>query len=322
MTKRGRWADHSELLQQRSRNGVIKATTLEALGMNSRVIYRRCLPGGPWQRLLPGIILLHKAKPTQDERVIAALLYAGPQTRITGVEACRRHGLRAGELPADQGIHVLVPHEHKIHSTEFVTVERTRRLPNAWTRDEIPLTPPTRSTTDACRRLRTVEPIGRLLIEAVQGGYCTPEALAWELDEGTTRGTAIPRRILAEWKELRSMAEAQAEILSRGLTVAPSHWNPEIRGNDGGYLGRPDAWWDDVALAWEIDSVDFHFYRDGYRRTLIRNNRYATAGIVVVQTLPSQLIKDPAGVREELEAARQVASARPRPAVSLAARAA
>lgn len=322
MTKRGRWADHPDLLHQHSRNGVIKAASLEALGVTSRVTYRRCLPGGPWQRLLPGIILLHKAKPTQEERVTAALLYAGSQTRITGIEACRRHGLRIGELPSDQDIHVLVPHEHKIHSSEFVTVERTRRLPSAWTRDGFPLAPPTRATTDACRRFRTVEPVGRLLIEAVQSGHCTTEALTWELNEGTTRGTAIPRRILAEWKELRSIAEAQAEILSRQLTVAPSHWNPEIRGIDGSYLGRPDAWWDDVALAWEIDSYDFHFYRDGYRRTLQRNNRYATAGIVVVQTLPSQLIKDPAGVRAELETARQIASARPRPAVTLAALAA
>lgn len=322
MKKRGRWADHPELLQQRSRDGVIKAATLESLDMSSRLIYRRCLPGGPWRRLLPGIILLHAAQPTQDELVIAALLYSGPHARITGTEACRRHGMRTGELPVGQGIHVLVPHEHKILSTGFVTVERTRRLPNAWTRAEVPLAPPTRATTDACRRLRTVEPIGRLLIEAVQGGYSTPDSLALELDEGTTRGTAIPRRILAEWKELRSVAEARAKIISRRLASEPSHWNPKIRDSDGGYVGRPDAWWDDVALAWEIDSVDFHFYRDGYRRTLARNNRYAKAGIVVVQTLPSQLIKDPAGVLEELRAARRTAAARPRPAVRIAAKAA
>ncbi|WP_081975675.1 hypothetical protein [Amycolatopsis sp. MJM2582] len=322
MNKRGRWAEHPELLQQRSRHGVIKATTLESLDMSSKVIYRRCLPGGPWQRLLPGIILLHQAPPTIEERVIGALLHAGPRALVTGVEACRRHGLRPRELPPDKDIHVLIPHEHKVRSAEFVTVERTHRLPEARTHEGVPLAPLVRATTDACRRLRTVEPIGRLLVEAIQRGRCSPEALAHELNKGSKRGTAIPRRILGEWKDLYSVAEARAKILSRSLLVQPSHWNPEICDSRGGYIGRPDAWWDDIALAWEIDSFDFHFHREDYRRTVMRNTRYAAAGIVVVQTLPSRLLTDPAGVLAELEAARLAAAARPRPPVGLTSRAA
>ncbi|MFI9456094.1 hypothetical protein [Amycolatopsis sp. NPDC052450] len=322
MNKRGRWAEHPELLQQRSRHGVIKATTLESLDMSSKVIYRRCLPGGPWQRLLPGIILLHPAPPTVGERVIGALLHAGPRALVTGAEACRRHGLRPRELPPDDDVHVLIPHEHKVRSAEFVTVERTHRLPEPRIREGVPLAPLVRATTDTCRRLRAVEPVGRLLVEAIQRGHCSPDALAHELNTGSKRGTAIPRRILGEWKDLYSVAEARAKILSRSLTVQPSHWNPEICDSRGGYIGRPDAWWDDVALAWEIDSFDFHFYREDYRRTVVRNTRYATAGITVVQTLPSRLLTDPAGVLAELEAARLAASARPRPLVNLVSRAA
>ncbi len=290
--------------------------------MGSKVIYRRCLPGGPWQRLLPGIILLHNTAPTSLERVTGALLHAGPRAVVTGVEACRRHGLRPRELPPDEDIHVLIPHEHKIRSAEFVTVERTHRLPEPRIRDSIPLAPLVRATTDTCRRLRTAEPVGRLLVESIQRGRCSPEALAHELDIGSKRGTAVPRRILAEWKDLCSVAEARAKILSRSLMVRPSHWNPEIRDSHGGYIGRPDAWWDEVALAWEIDSFDFHFYRDDYKRTVLRNTRYATAGITVVQTLPSQLLTDPAGVVAELNAAHLAASLRPRPPVNLVSRAA
>ncbi|WP_181771740.1 hypothetical protein [Amycolatopsis pittospori] len=322
MNKRGRWAEHPELLQERSRHGVIKATTLESLEMGSKVIYRRCLPGGPWQRLLPGIILLHNAPPSSLERVMGALLHAGPRALVTGVEACRRHGLRTRELPPHDDIHVLIPHEHKVRSAGFVTVERTLRLPEPQIRDGIPLAPLVRATTDTCRRLRAVEPVGSLLVEAIQRGRCSPEALTRELNTGSKRGTAIPRRILGEWKDLHSVAEARAKILSQSLLVRPSHWNPEICDSRGGYIGRPDAWWDDVALAWEIDSFDFHFYRDDYRRTILRNTRYATAGITVVQTLPSQLLKDPAGVLAELNAAHLAASARPRPSVSLVSQAA
>jgi hypothetical protein len=318
MPKRGRWAQHPELLNELSRERVVRALSLESLEMSSKVVYRRCLPGGPWQRLLPGIILLHNAEPTRRERLIAALLYGGPQAMITGVAACRQYGLHVpNEFPASE-VHVLVPHERKLLSSEFVTIERTLRLPGPWLREGIPLAPLVRATTDAVRRTRAEEPIGKLLIEAVQRGRCSPEAIRRELDLGTKRGTAMPRRLLTEWAELRSIAEARARQLSGRLPVPPSHWNPAVYDAAGKYIGRPDGWWENVALAWEIDSVEFHFYRDGYARTLQRNNRYAAAGIVVVQTLPSRVENDPDGVLEDLRAAYQEASTRPRPPVFLA----
>lgn len=317
MPKRGRWEEHPELLKQRSQEGVVKATTLESLEITSKTIYRNCLPGGPWQRVLPGIILLHNGKPTRREMVIAALLYAGPDAMVTGAEACRRYGLQVPEQYPETDVHVLVPQRHKVLSSEFVTVERTWRLPGAWVREGIRLAPTVRATTDAVRRLRTEEPIGRLFVEAVQRGRCSPRELAREIDEGTKRGTAVPRRLLAEWLDLRSVAELWAKELAQRLAVPPTHWNPELRDAAGNYVGCPDGWWEDVGLAWEIDSFDFHFYRDGYRRTLARNNRYSAAGIVVVQTLPSQLKEDPEGVLRELEAAYRTAAALPRPAVFL-----
>ena len=118
------------------------------------------------------------------------------------------------------------------------------------------------------------------------------------------------------------MAEARAKELSKRLPVPPSHWNPTIHTPGGVYVGCPDGWWDDVALAWEIDSVDFHFSKDSYARTLRRNTRYAAAGITVVPTLPSRLRDDPRGVLCELEAAYRTAASRPRPSVLIVGRAA
>ena len=296
--------------------------TLEALGVTSKTIYHRCLPGGPWQRLLPGIILLHNGPPTRREMVVAALLYTGAGAMVTGAEACRRYGLRVPEQFPETDVHVLIPHERRILSSEFVTVERTRRLPNAWVRKGLPLAPIVRATTDTVRRIRVVEPIGSLLVEAVQRGACAPAELAKELNRGTRRGTALPRRLLREWMDIRSVAEADAKLLARRLAAGPSHWNPDLYDEAGRYVGCPDGWWEEVALAWEIDSFDFHFLRKDYARTMRRNNRYGAAGIVLVQTLPSQLRDDPEGVLRDLEAAYRVAAARPRPKVSFALRAA
>ena len=317
MPRRGRWAEHPTLLRERSREGVIKALTLESLGLSSKVIYRRCLPDGPWQRLLPGIIVLHNSEPSSRERLLAALLYAGPNAMITGAAACRQYGLRVPAALSVDDVHLLLAQRHKVLSSEYVTIERTWRLPEPHVRDDLPLAPLRRAVTDAVRRLHTEEPVGELLVEAIQRGRCSPKAIGGELDRGTKRGTALPRRLLAEWLDLRSVAEARAKELSKRLPVPPSHWNPTIHTPGGVYVGCPDGWWDDVALAWEIDSVDFHFSKDSYARTLRRNTRYAAAGITVVPTLPSRLRDDPCGVLCGLEAAYRAASARPRPPVVL-----
>lgn len=317
MPKLGKWARHPELLRDRSRNGVARAADLEAAGIDSKSIYRRSLPGGPWTRLLPGIILLHNNDPTPDQLVTAALLYAGANAMLTGAGSCLRHGLRAAQIPSGQGLHLLIPHERKIRSSGFVTIERTLRLPNQVTREGFPLAPLIRSTTDTVRRLYDSDQCTQVLIEAIQRGRCSPAALLRELNQGTQRGTAIPRRLLHEWTAIRSMAEAQAKELSLRLPNPPSHWNVDLYDHRGRYIGCPDAWWDDIGLAWEIDSFEFHFSRADYARTVRRNSRYAGTGILVVQTLPSQLSADPAGVLAEVDAAYRAALRSPRPEVRL-----
>ncbi|WP_245900466.1 hypothetical protein [Prauserella shujinwangii] len=302
---------------ERSWLGVIRAAELEAMGMSSSTVYRRCLPDGPWQRLLPGVVVLQKSSPTADQKAVAAMLYCGSRGVLTGAEACRRHGLRAARLPLDGRVHVLLPQRYKAISSEFLTVERTWRMPAPVFRADLPLAPLIRSVTDAARQLRAFEPVVTLLVEAVQRGRCAPRALSYELDRGTKRGTAIPRRVLAEINHVRSVAEFHARRVAAGLEVQPTHWNRDIFDRSGRYIACPDAWWDDVGLGWEIDSVEFHFYGADYARTLARNTRYAEAGVSVVQTLPSRLLNDTAAVLRELRTAYRAASARPRPPVRL-----
>jgi hypothetical protein len=102
------------------------------------------------------------------------------------------------------------------------------------------------------------------------------------------------------------------------MSKHPTHWNIDLFDTRGNYVGCPDAWWDDVGMAWEIDSFDFHFWRKEYERTTERNTRYAKAGVTVVHTLPSRLLSDPSAVLQDLEAAYRTAASRPRPPVHLA----
>lgn len=315
--KRGSWASLTDQIYRRSRSGVIRTETLNLFDLDNRTIYRRCLPGGPWRKLLPGVILLQNANPVREQQIAGALLYGGPEALITGLEACRRHGLRAARLPPDDGIHVLIPAGSKHLSSGFVTVERTFRMPEAIIRGGVPLAPLVRATTDAARRMCREDPVAKLIIEAIQFGHCNPSALSKELEVGTTRGTAIPRRILRQAVDLRSVAELHAKKISSQLSKPPTHWNCVVRGPRGEYIGRPDGWCDEVAMAWEIDSLEHHFRPDDYARTLRRNSRYAEFGITFVQTIPSRLETDPDGVLAELRAAYAAAAARPRPAVHI-----
>ena len=138
--RRGRWAQDPEALRRSARDGVIAAASLRGLGVPGPTIARRCQDGGRWRRLLPGIVLLGTGPPTRRQRLSAALLYGGPHTIVTGLEACRRHGVRRGPDPNGY-VHLLVPHDRQLRTSVFVVVERTTRLPRPQVRDNVPLSP-------------------------------------------------------------------------------------------------------------------------------------------------------------------------------------
>ncbi|MBB4904954.1 hypothetical protein [Actinophytocola algeriensis] len=205
--RRGGWANDHQTLQMASRHGAIRVATLADLGVSSRTAYRRCVVGGPWQRPLPGVVLLTNMPPTRRQLVEAALLYAGQDAQVTGLEACRRHGLT--NLPDHHRVHLLVPADRRPHSTDYVTVERTTRLPKPVIRDDLPLTPLARAALDAARRLKLHDPVRSLLTEAVQRGRVPPRWLVHELETGSRRGTAVPRQVL---KDITAGARSVAEI--------------------------------------------------------------------------------------------------------------
>lgn len=59
---------------------VLTSDELRARGVSASEAGERCRPGGPWQRVLPGVYLLHPGPATAEERLHAVLLYA---TRAT-----------------------------------------------------------------------------------------------------------------------------------------------------------------------------------------------------------------------------------------------
>lgn len=313
---RGGWDRADGELWPYSRFGVIRASALEELGIGQKTTYRQCQPGGRWRHLLPGIVLLTRAAPNVRQRIEAALMLARHDAVVTGLQAARLYQLHGGPDPAF--VHLLIPHTFQVRGSGFAVFERTRFLPRARYSDGVPLAPPTRAVLDGVRRIRTLEPVRALLIESIQRGLTSADELRRELDTGTKRGTALPRRVLDEIDlGVRSVAEAEALTIWRQAGLPEPHCNAVIVDSEKNYIGMPDVWCDEVALAWEIDSAQFHYSKDAYATTLARNSRYAAAGISVVQTLPTRLRTEPQAVMAELRAAYTAAQRRPRPNVSV-----
>jgi hypothetical protein len=184
-------------------------------------------------------------------------------------------------------------------------------------RGGLPVAPVYRAALDAARRIRDFETVQALLAEAVQRRRCTPELLDKELRLGSQRGSALVRRALqAILGGAESVAEAEAWDIWKLAELPPAEWNVRVFDERGGFIAKLDAWCDDIAFAWEIDSRKWHGEGDGYSDTLARNARYTAAGITFLQTLPIHLRKEPDRVIEDLRSAYRAACRRQRPPVS------
>jgi hypothetical protein len=292
-------------------DGVVRAADLRANGVSGSAIVVRCRPGGPWQRLLPGVLLLSSAEPSRRQRLRAALAYAGPGAAITGVDAASLDhdlGLRAGDQ-----VHVLVPAAKRAATNGYVVVERTTRMPTLIERDGLRYAPMHRAVLDAARREQDAVRLRTLLSGPVRYGVCSVAELRAELDAGNQHGSAAPRAALRAVSDgVVSLTEGLARRVVRGAPLPPPRWNVPIRDAAGALLGVVDAWWDDVALAWEVGTQRF---RPGATAKSPDADRLAAAGVLVHRTPPEELRTDPDGVREDLVRAFHRAAHRVRPAV-------
>src|SRR5271169_2397656 len=64
-----------------------------AAGVTASALRHRLRTGGRWRTLLPGVYIAATGTPTTLQQEMAALLYAGSGSVITGPAALRRHHL-------------------------------------------------------------------------------------------------------------------------------------------------------------------------------------------------------------------------------------
>lgn len=146
--------------------GVVARWQALECGLTPRAIDYRLRRGGPWRAMLPGVYLTMTGTPTQEQREIAALLYAGSGSVITGAVAVRRHRLTCAGLNL---IDVLIPADEQRASTGFVRIQRTTRMPDKVHKTGgIRFAPAHRAVADAARKMTSFGDVEAVVCAALQ----------------------------------------------------------------------------------------------------------------------------------------------------------
>ena len=284
-------------------------------GMPHSTVDRYIAAGGRWQRLLPGVYLAVTGTVTQDQREMAALLYGGPGSLITGMAAVRRHRLHA---PGPDVVDVLIPWNLRRQSAGFVRVHRTRRMPERlYVTGPIRFTKPPRAVADAARSLTRFDDVRQVVCDAVQRRACTVAELAEEFRAGPAKGSTLFREALAEIDDgVRSVAEADARLLILRSDLPRPMFNARLYDENGDFIATVDAWWPEAGVAAEIDSRAYHLTAGDQDRTTERHDRLIARGILVLHFPPKRLKTDAQGVLGDLRDAIEKGRSRPQLAIT------
>ena len=281
--------------------------------MTDRMIQHRYRAGGPWQKLLPGVYVTVTGAVSARQREMAALLYAGPRSVLTGAAAARRHGIG---VPDADPVDVLVPAELGCKSTGFVRVWRTWRMPTeVCVADEIRYVLPVRAVADAARSMRSGRNVRALVAQAIQRERCSIALLEAELEEGPVGGSALLRAALAEIRAgIRSAPEGDLRLLIKRERIAMPVFNARLY--DGTRLvAVADAWWEEAGVAAEVDSREYHFSAEDWQQTMRRHDRLVAHGVLLLHFTPQQIRTAPGEVAAQIRAA--LAAGRERPRIGL-----
>jgi hypothetical protein len=291
-------------------NGVIARNQTTDCGMSDAALRHRIRRGGPWQVLLPGVYVSSTGVPTTTQREMAAVLYAGPGSAITGPSALVWHRIRAPRTPI---VHVLVPEPRRRRDVGFVRLSRTSRMPRLlFPQGEVCYVPPARAVADTVRGVQDLGRVRAIVADGVQRGIVRVQQLADEIADGPVRGSACLREVLQEVAEgVRSSAEADLRTLIKRERLPDPMYNPRLYAGDS-FIAMPDAWWPHAGVAAEVDSREWHLSPRDWERTLARHARMGAHGIVVLHFPPRRLRAELGAVAAEIRSALAAGQSRSR----------
>jgi hypothetical protein len=286
---------------------VITRDQAQRVGLTDGALRHRLRPGGPWRVLLPTVYIAATGVPSIAQHQMAAQLYGGPRSVITGSAAVLSHGIRAQQ---SEFVDVLVPLTRQRLNADFVRLHRTSRMPDrVYDFGPIRFALAPRAVADAVRGLTSLRDVRAMVAEAVQRRQCDIQELSVELSAGPKAGSALFREALGDVAEgIRSAAEGDLkDLLAKSGLPTPLFIASVYDGTT--FVARPDAWWPEHGVAVEVDSHEWHLSPHDHARTLERQRRMAKLGILVLPFTPRQIRTERAAVLAAIRTA--LASGRP-----------
>jgi hypothetical protein len=296
-----------------TQHGVVTAAQAKAGGLPHETLRRR-VQRGLWQRLVPGVYALQGSPPSRVQWLVAAQLYAGEQSVLTGEAALAVHGIR---LPRDrideaegfgvQGeycasryrLDALVPHGRRRQSVAHLRIIRTTRVPEATRIGALRVAPLARSVVDGC--LAAVadgepEAIDGIVTAALEDGRVQLTELEYELGKSSRRHSAVIRAGLVR-SRAHIRVTASREFLAKLDASGPFGAMRDVAIYVGQRrVAKAVALWPDRAVAVTVDAPSTEAH------TL------SSLGFGVIPVRSELLAEDPEGL---LQAVRRVLRCRP-----------
>jgi hypothetical protein len=277
-------------------HGVLSATQAVSCGLSRETMRRRVLHG-LWQRPVPGVYALQSGPPNRLQWLIAAQLYAGEGSVLTGRAALSVYGLevhgadRLDDPIAVEGLHALVPHRTRRQNVARLRITRTTMVPKPTRFGVLRVAPLARSVIDSC--LAAVEDgdavsIGGIVTAALADGRVCLAELEYELGKAPRRHSG-PLRMEIARSRARERATASRKLLDEIRRSGPRDALPDVAIYQGRTrVSQAAVIWPSRAVAAVVDAPAHEV------RALI------ALGLAVVQVVPRQIEEDPVGVLRHL----------------------
>ncbi|MDQ1748623.1 MAG: hypothetical protein QOD07_2886 [Frankiaceae bacterium] len=271
-----------------------------ALGMTRDGIAHRERFAG-WQELLRNVFLSHPGEPSHRQRLVAALLYGGPDVAVDADDACVFHGVRAVR-PSDDVVRIVGPAMSTARSHSFVVVRRTRAEFDVVRTDLLRYVDPATAAIASARLRRDPRRVLAILSDVVQRRIAGVDALVRAHVRASPRNARPTDLALRQLRSgVHSVGEADFRLLAEASAVLPPLlYNPLLRLPDGRLIS-PDALAVDAGLVHEVNGRSTHAREDLFVDMQVRHDTMTVAGLVVLHNAPARLVREPRQVINEFE---------------------
>jgi hypothetical protein len=269
-------------------------------GLTTNAIEHR-LKSRQWQRMLPGVHLTAPTEPSRRQMLVAALVYAGPESAIDDVDACRYHGLRSVAID-ELIVHVVAPGWSAARSRGFVVVRRTDRPIVTVDTERLRYVDAATAVVVAARGTCRDRAAVAAISEALQRRVTTYEELVRAHVQGPPRGARIVSRALGS---LSTGAASAPEVDFLKLValspILPAPLCNVVLRLPSGRLISPDALLLTSAVIHETNGRRPHARADLFEDMQERHDVLTAAGFTVLHNSPRRLLREPREVLSEVE---------------------